>query len=699
MIHYKPFVKRLNFNSFGDEHEPFIIHMPSAGVKTASCITPELIKWSDENPHPKGVERLISTALGSFEGYGPNVNGDGFHEKHLCSIPKNVFLGNKAYDKPIYYTFVDFSRLYRFHKNRQHDRSFGDIPFSVYNPEMRRVEVVIDIYANDSDNYEILNDLEHNIYPALSMGYRCVPGDICSCCLNYNKPFPTRGHYCDHLKNHMLEYDSETGQIIYAINHNGYFFDLSLVRKPADRIAWGMKRITVPVQGITNDKKLSKHASLSAPEFIGYSSKLAEEDGSAQIINAIEHTGLLQPEEKIGLPDDIRIVLEKNPDPDFCKYGLELVYRTDIPINKEMLNSISSRYTMQEITATFAGTGVIPSYQEFQRMVLVSNGQEKYADQLDKDNYVFDVDFIDFCDDVNCTKGEFNFKLAGEMREMGILDMRSYYAPFLMKRASVIKTALSVGDFIEKYPIIKSPVPIKKIPEDYSQKLIAQGINASAVGRYYQRYPNPVLSDGRYISPRPEGVTVMHTANPLIPLAIIGSMYAGAKWLSSFSDQGPLGRAMSKNPLIAAGAFGAAAVISWLVGRINIKRPEKTGSARGKMIKEMAGIGKDYMLHLLSGVALAYGLANRAETKREMGVQPNIMEEAFEKRPAIGALILATAIGLGTRAITKFASDDLRRFEDGIEQNDYLIAEYPHDYVDKMARQSLVISALKLKSA
>ena len=557
-------------------------------------------------------------------------------------------------------------------------------------------DMVWNLEVAEDNSYVANNFIVHN----------CVPGDVCSICLNYETPFLSRAYYCDHLKNHMLEYDRKTGRLIYAINHNGYFFDLSIVRRPADRIAWGMVRVMVPGADIGDriDNKIILEPSVKSASsdkttnFIGYSSKIAEEEGIIDTVMEVEDKNTPLKNEKKAELEQIFQFIKNDPDPEFRIFGSKLVLRTDLPIEKEALNYFARNYSLNDIVSTFVGVGVIPEPKEFQRMVLVNAGQEKTADYLDENNIVFDSEDVVPNELFNCNRNGINVKLANQMREMGILDARSYYSPFLMKRATMIKEAVTMGEFFNKYPIFRSPTPVRKYPENYQQQIISQGVNSSAVGKYYQKYPNPVMNDGRYVSGRPEGATVLHKNNPLIPLAIIGSLYVGAKWLTGFSKAGPLGKAMSENSIVAAGAFGAAAALSWAIGRMGIKRQDKTSSIRSDVAKSLGSLGKDYMMHILAGVALSYGIAARAEKKREFGYQPNIVEEVFEKKPVVGSAIMAMAIASGLGLAKKLANEDLDRFENAISINDHIIAEYPPEYIDKMARESLNRIAITLIS-
>lgn len=696
----RPFVKRLEYGAYHSDGEPVIFNLSSNRIKTASAVDSEIIKWAESNPNPRNTERLIATALGVHEGFGPNVNGDSFYEEDMESLPEGVYLANRKYEKPIYTTFVDFARLFQHHKNRPHDKSYGDVMHSHLNKRMRRIELVLDFYVDDPGNEELLNNMEHGIYPDVSMGFRCVPGDVCPICKNFDRPFPSRAYYCDHLKHNMLQVDPKTGILIHARNHNGYFFDISVVRKHADRTAGGL--IVVKPR---KDMQMAKVASEVWPEFSEYSSKLAEDDGSLDIVEAMEGNE----KERVAEDDpgiDYRGIIENDPDPFFREFGLPLLGRTDIPLDKSAMDYIAESYKPEDIVATFAGVGIIPKPEEYQYMLLTSVGQNKYAEYLRDNKIVFD-DTVDYEPDYTFAsdKGAFNPKLASALREGGILDNRSLLPPFLMARATMVKEAIDFGSFHEKYPIIGSVIPKRKVPEDHQSNLIARGINQSSVGGYYTRNPNPIMNDGRYISAKPPGATSKIQSNPLVPLAIIAALYAGSRWLSGLTKSGPLGAAMSKNPGVAAGVFGASAALSWLIGRAGLSpgatKTSSAASVLGKTSDMLSKLRKDYLLHLLGGVATSYGLASRSATKREMGIQPGYIEQMAEKNPLIGTLVGAALIKGsltgGKSLVDKFASEDLVYFEDGVLRNDTILERYDPGYIDEMARKSLSVSALRLR--
>ena len=151
--HVKHMVKWLNYEPLHKRSgEPVTIQIPDDFEKVANQIHPEVLSWSAENPVPRNTTRILATALGAFDGYGSNVNGDGFYEKDLLKIPKDVYHGRSLYNKPMYSTFIDFARLYKMHRNKMHNHAYGEIPHNIYNRGMKSFENILDLYQDDPNN-------------------------------------------------------------------------------------------------------------------------------------------------------------------------------------------------------------------------------------------------------------------------------------------------------------------------------------------------------------------------------------------------------------------------------------------------------------------------------------------------------------------------------------------------------------------
>lgn len=160
-------------------------------------------------------------AMSAGEYWGPNKRADWYSEENL---------------KKYHELFVTQAKVYKHHINRSDSPSYGRVLYSYYNDNMHRVELILEVDKKDSLEYVEKIKNGENIY--VSMGMR-VPKDECSICGN----IATRlDEYCEHgklLKNKILEDD----RLVYRINHAPYnLFDISLVTRPADPVAWAMEK-------------------------------------------------------------------------------------------------------------------------------------------------------------------------------------------------------------------------------------------------------------------------------------------------------------------------------------------------------------------------------------------------------------------------------------------------------------------------
>ena len=182
-----------------------------------------------------GSSFVRMVAMGSGEYYSSNANGDYFPESDL---------------KKTHSTFEKIAYVFRHHKNKNPEKSYGTVVKSWYNPNMHRVELISKI-ANDK-NRDILERLESFENVPVSMAAK-VKYDICSLCGNEAKSF---AEHCAHLKNSMNKIASD-GTKVYAINPNPIFFDISFVHTPADSIAYALEKVASrekPIEVITKPK-------------------------------------------------------------------------------------------------------------------------------------------------------------------------------------------------------------------------------------------------------------------------------------------------------------------------------------------------------------------------------------------------------------------------------------------------------------
>ena len=207
-----------NSFDFGEQSIQVLFDTDVPLIKSASSKTRLFIKGVTPE---KGYTYLLLLAMGAGEFYSANKNGDYFMEEDLRNN---------------HHTFVSHGKVFKHHKNKSTDKSYGSVAFSHYNEDMKRVELVIKII--DSECPDIVAKVKNGQEVPVSMSCR-LKFDICSIC--HNKARNTKD-YCDHLKHNMGDILPD-GKQIYAINPNPTFFDISFVWRPADRIAYVLEKV------------------------------------------------------------------------------------------------------------------------------------------------------------------------------------------------------------------------------------------------------------------------------------------------------------------------------------------------------------------------------------------------------------------------------------------------------------------------
>lgn len=199
-------------------------------------------------PRP-GYTIVLVNALGTYEYYDINRNGDGFSERPyrvgqraLCGHEKCNPARNEGWisDEEIvtrhYKTFETRGGIYKHHVNKDPKRSLGRVERAFFNAEMHRIELLLEI-RNDLDR-ELIERINSGEFPAVSMGCH-VRWDVCLRC---GHRAPTRKDYCQHALD-MRAIDPITGEINGVLNPSASFFDISFVFRPADRTGFMLKKV------------------------------------------------------------------------------------------------------------------------------------------------------------------------------------------------------------------------------------------------------------------------------------------------------------------------------------------------------------------------------------------------------------------------------------------------------------------------
>lgn len=210
-------------------------------VKTASEAV-EFCKTVEPKP---GMSIVLVLALGAYETYDLNRNGDGFNEfaykpgfKPTCGCchADDGWVSQSEVLPQHYKSFEQYGKVYRHHVNKDPLKSYGDVLRAFWNPTMHRVELLIAL--DNAKAPDLAERIEAKEYPAVSMGCR-IKYDVCTIC---GHRAPTRAQYCEHLKFGMRQV-TPSGLRAGALNPSPRFFDISFVIKPADQTGYMLKKV------------------------------------------------------------------------------------------------------------------------------------------------------------------------------------------------------------------------------------------------------------------------------------------------------------------------------------------------------------------------------------------------------------------------------------------------------------------------
>jgi hypothetical protein len=191
-------------------------------VKKASNYHPKIAQYIEKAQPIDDLVQVLLTALGAYEAWGQNVNGD------IFKIPALSHEG----DDYGYQTFKTTGNYFTHHNNKDPALAKGKVLHSVWNDKAKRVELVVGI--NPKLDPDAIAEISNGNDLCFSMGAK-VPYDVCSVCGNKAK---TRADYCEHLRYMLNQIDPVSGLLVGADNTFPKFFDISRVLIPADKTAY-----------------------------------------------------------------------------------------------------------------------------------------------------------------------------------------------------------------------------------------------------------------------------------------------------------------------------------------------------------------------------------------------------------------------------------------------------------------------------
>ena len=217
------FIKAFSPDHFDTHGEPTseILKISSRGLELGAIKQANLFKKIIENYTLSRDKTAVHTiAMTASDNYGFNRNGDGWTRENLLR------------DHP---TFVKNAKVFRHHRNSPDDPSYGVVKASMYNEDMDRVELLLEL-DNEKCSEELSLLEKEGSFP-VSMACR-IKFDVCSICENRAK---TAAEYCGHVKKSLGQI-LEDGRMVGVDNPDSTFFDISRVIRPADRVAYTLRK-------------------------------------------------------------------------------------------------------------------------------------------------------------------------------------------------------------------------------------------------------------------------------------------------------------------------------------------------------------------------------------------------------------------------------------------------------------------------
>jgi len=228
---------------------------PLAKMAGADTLSDEVKGFIERMEPEQGHTYVLNNALGSFEYYGSNVNGDTFpeagllngHEKMASISPWDVE-GRASAARGIRFGYPTFynAHIFQHHQNKDPSKTLGRIILASWNPRMHRVETIFDLNHDLCERQgamPLVRKILEGIFPPTSMGCR-VPYDRCTQCGNLAK---TKASYCKHVNNKDPRFGMnkvlDDGSVCAVHNDYPNFFDDSFVIIGADRTAMVMAKL------------------------------------------------------------------------------------------------------------------------------------------------------------------------------------------------------------------------------------------------------------------------------------------------------------------------------------------------------------------------------------------------------------------------------------------------------------------------
>lgn len=486
--------------------------------------------------------------------------------------------------------------------------------------------------------------------------------DVCSICGN---KATAKNPYCEHIKYHKREVYPD-GKQAYMINVNPTFFDISIVRRRADKIAYVLNKVASTdstVSLMEKNAELFEHLGSEletsliplAPTPDEAIFAIPDNDDMQKIAATLNDR---EEQEKLAMVKRIRAqavrVLQKG-----IEEALPALEKVEPDLPAALLDRMARRHSIEDILHSFFLNAIPMKPREFTRIIIVQNGipLEKFNDVLAGVRAARPANQI--------SQGHYQ-KEIGSLLEKFLID-RSSFLPAVMHRMDKVKTSavLNMNVPMAYYDLnpnlnfghVRRPAPYTEIN---------QSIDAIPVYRNsYAQTPvmmSPVQVEEQKLRPK---LKEPHMG-PVKTGLTLGALYA------AYKTHGALDTIL-KDPK----NMALVALLAGLVAqKLDSRKPGGQENGRVKTAGFIKSFGGKIALPFV-GVHL---LAGHYRNQYNHGKDLNFAERYVAENPDMLSLIAPVAINY---ALKKHAAIEL---PDDINYN------IPEEYVEKIAEFSDKVS-------
>lgn len=486
--------------------------------------------------------------------------------------------------------------------------------------------------------------------------------DVCSICGN---KATAKNPYCEHIKYHKREVYPD-GKQAYMINVNPTFFDISIVRRRADKIAYVLNKvasINSAASLMEKNAELFEHLSSEletsliplAPTPNEAIFAIPDNDDMQKIAATLNDR---EEQEKLAMVKRIKAqavrVLQKG-----IEEALPALERVEPDLPVALLDRMARRHSIEDILHSFFLNAIPMKPKEFTRIIIVQNGipLEQFNNVLAGVRAARPANQI--------SQGHYQ-KEIGSLLEKFLID-RSSFLPAVMHRMDKVKTsaALNMNVPMAYYDLnpnlnfghVRRPAPYTEIN---------QSIDAIPVYRNsYAQTPvmmSPVQVEEQKLRPK---LKEPHMG-PVKTGLTLGALYA------AYKTHGALDTIL-KDPK----NMALVALLAGLVAqKLDSRKPGGQENGRVKTAGFIKSFGGKIALPFV-GVHL---LAGHYRNQYNHGKDLNFAERYVAENPDMLSLIAPVAINY---ALKKHAA---------IELPDDINYDIPEEYVEKIAEFSDKVS-------